>query len=394
MHCYYYLFINILLASATDHPGAMASWDLLDNEAEIELHKTRLLNVEEKPFKRITKRLSDVFEVVKSRPTQQPTPPAEGAATNGDHHAGADADASIQRQLDQLAEDLALDFAAFDSNITRLQFLFDANARERDRYAASREHIQGESEDVRGNNVQLRQQLDDARERLAQRKKFDELADRIARDKDARPRDETLATIVKLEDECRDLKVESQRYGETWKERRDQFRRIMEEGRLLRQLIRDDKEELERREGMNEDDGGGGAAAVEDGEVSRGGQTPRHIPSGNATPRPDEIGLNQLDGEAGTPRPVTQNGGRTPAREGEDGADGLKPRTEPYGSLSRGGSRAPSRNVSPNRSGVDDEIEEGEDVEMPDSALNTQNTPHITIDEPNGAEDKMEVDNN
>ncbi|KFZ00691.1 hypothetical protein V501_10534, partial [Pseudogymnoascus sp. VKM F-4519 (FW-2642)] len=35
----------------------MASFQLLGQREEDELHKTRILNIEEKPFKRITKRL-------------------------------------------------------------------------------------------------------------------------------------------------------------------------------------------------------------------------------------------------------------------------------------------------------------------------------------------------
>jgi Tho complex subunit 7 len=368
----------------------MASWDLLDDKDELELHKSRLLNIEEKPFKRITKRLSDVSHLAKARPAQQPTPPAEGGANTEENSHGEKKDpAAIRRQLDQLVEDLTLDFAAFDSQIARLQFLFDANVRERDRYTKSKQSILEASETVRANNTQLRQQLEAARDKLAQRKKFDELAEKIAKDKDAKPRDETLATTSKLEEECRELKVESEKYSETWKERRDQFNRIMNEGRLLRQLIRDDKEEVERREGMNED-------GEEDGEASRGGQTPKHIPSGNATPRPDSGTISRADGDVGTPRPAVHSGGRTPARDSQDdGMDGLRPPPEGLGLLSRNGSRVPSRDVSPNPGEGDDEIEEGEDVEM--SVVNTQatgETPHITIDAPGSSEDKMEVDNN
>ena len=40
-----------------------SSWDLLDEKGEADLHKTRLLNVEEKPFKRITKRLNTLSSI-------------------------------------------------------------------------------------------------------------------------------------------------------------------------------------------------------------------------------------------------------------------------------------------------------------------------------------------
>ena len=55
----------------------MASWGLLDGDEENELHKSRLLNVEEKPFKRITKRLASLHALTTARARQQPTPPPE-----------------------------------------------------------------------------------------------------------------------------------------------------------------------------------------------------------------------------------------------------------------------------------------------------------------------------
>lgn len=375
----------------------MSSWELLDEKDEQELHKSRLLNVEEKPFKRITKRLHILDALARERPTQQPTPPAEGSG-DGDEEEGAsdrrDATAAQVRELEQLKEDLTLDFAAFNSSITRLQLLLNANARERDRYKETRQRILDQSDAVRANNSQLRAQLDEARTRLAQRKKFDELAERITSNRMLRPREDQQAALRKLDDECRELELESARYGETWRERRDQFARIMEEGTLLRRLIRDEKEEVERREGMNED-------GEEDGEASRGGQTPKHVPSGNATPRPDSGAASRADGGdhgGSTPRPMTQSGARTPIRDSQDGIEGLKPRPEGHGGLSQFGSRAASRDVSPQPKGADDDdIEDGEDVEMgelvtPTRAVNGD-APQITIDAPESGGDRMEVDN-
>ncbi|KAK2050269.1 tho complex subunit 7 [Colletotrichum somersetense] len=341
----------------------MASWNLLDDKEEQELHKTRLVNIEEKPFKRITKRLVSITTIANSQlKQQQPTPPPEDAngegEADGETTTKQEAAAKTLREIDQIKDDLTLDFAAFDSSIARLQFLLDANVRERERYKADQQRILEECQSVRANNARLREQLEGARATLAQRKEYDKLANALMA-KGLRPRGEQESNLKKLEEEIRDLEKESETYAVTWRERRDQFSKIMDEGMLLRRQIRDEKEEVERREGMNED-------GEEDGEASRDGQTPRHVSSGNVTPHPDS---------------------------GAEQADGLKPQAGGTGSFSRSGSAVPSRNGTPRPQHDDDEIEEGEDVEM-DDQQNTQitsggDTPHITVDAP----DSMEVDN-
>jgi hypothetical protein len=351
----------------------MSSWSLLDEKEETELHKSRLLNVEEKPFKRITKRLVSLNSLAASKSHQAPTPPPETTANGANsqdvtlspptrHDAVAD--------LEQVKEDIILDFAAFDSSIARLQFLLSANERERTRYEADRVRILEMSQAVRDNTAQLRLQLDQAKATLEQRKMFDELAEKITSNRLLRPRADQQANLRKLEQECAQLEAESETYADTWRERRDQFARIMDESMRLRRLIRDEKEEVERREGM--DDGGAGA----DGDAEAAGTPRAGLASGNATPRPDSglvvarPGLESGD-VAGTPRASTA-GGMTPARE-SPGAGGeihgpLKPRLDPMGSLSQLESQDPSRDATPSRgeNGQPNGTEEGEDVEMDD----------------------------
>ena len=229
----------------------MASWGLLDGDEENELHKSRLLNIEEKPFKRVTKRLNTLNSLVVSRARQAPTPPPESNGVPADQGAPSPTGpgSDLPAELAQLKEDITLDFAAFDSSIARLQFLLTANERERDRYAAERERIVSTSQSVRDNTSQLRLQLDQARATLEQRKRFDVLADKITSNPALRPRIEQEANLRKLEEEIAELEAESKTYGVTWHERRDQFAKIMDESMRLRRLIRDEKEEVERREG-------------------------------------------------------------------------------------------------------------------------------------------------
>jgi hypothetical protein len=357
----------------------MAPWLLEDEQGEAELHKPRLTMVEQRPFRRITARLEKLNALRAARTRQAPTPPPESTrpateAANGTpaetEAAAAPAEAppppppptsTLAADLEQMKEDLALDFAAFDGNIARLQFLLTANTAERERYAADRLRVMATSQAVREDTARLRGALGRALATLEQRKQFDELAERITSNRLLRPRADQRANLAKLEEECAALEAESDNYAETWRERKDQFARIMDESERLRRLIRDEKEEVERREGMDDEDGAG---AEGDGD----GHTPRPgLASGNATPRPDHangggvppaksrgvtpaVGVDEVD----APRPTSRGSGRTPAREspGPDAdeaerTDRLKPASGLRGTLSRSVSRTGSREGSP-----------------------------------------------
>ena len=261
------------------------------------LHKSRLLNVEEKPFKRITKRLLSSTSLISNPPTLPPTPPPDASAAD---EAAAAHEKENQQQLDerrQWREDTLLDFAAFESSIIRIQFLLTSNVRERERYAAEKLKIQATAQAVRDNTADLRVQLEDTQRTLALRKEYDDLAEKITSNRLLRPREDQHANLAKLNAEIADLERESQEYAQTWSERRQQFGRIIEEGMQLRRLIRDEKEEVERREGMEEredgedDQRGGRSSGVGTPHHETGGTTPMHgtsqeqevdIPAGGA----------------------------------------------------------------------------------------------------------------
>ncbi|RDA82337.1 hypothetical protein CP532_4509 [Ophiocordyceps camponoti-leonardi (nom. inval.)] len=302
----------------------MASWNLLDEKSESELHKTRLLNVEEKPLKRITKRLAAISSAV-SRARGILDPSSSGqtiGSSGGDGGGGGDFEDGDGPGDKSLLIDLTHDFAAFDSSIARFQFLYDASRRERERYGADQQRILSECEAVRANNGRLREQLEAARATLAQRNKFDELAERITSNRLLRPRDDQRVNLAKLEDECHELERESETYRGTWKERRDQFNRIMEEGMMLRRLIRDEKEEVDRREGMNEE--------ADDDADAPAGQTPRMTAATGdvSTPQAAEVdgasSNNQPMKPAAAARRLEVDDAETPARSDQAPDDGSR----------------------------------------------------------------------
>lgn len=347
------------------------SYQLLDPREEEELSRARLLNIEEKPFKRITKRLVTLNRVVASAGVQEQTPPPEADGEEAANRGGAPPVSKEKDLADiaQLREDITLDFAAFDSSIARLQFLAAANARERARYADHRLTIEATCQSVRDDTlVGLRSQLETARATLKQRQAFDVLADKITSSKTLWPRPEQQATIDKLEDECRQLQRESEAYAVTWGERKQQFARIMDESMRLRRQIRDEKEEVERREGMDEEEeaaaagqaGGGGARgttpAPGTAAAAAGGAGASAAPSAGDTPASTAGGTTLNVPE------VTTNGASSPrspaAIEADDNSQGLHPDAAagtPLPSISAAATPEPTTNT---------QNEDGDDVDM------------------------------
>lgn len=177
--------------------------------------------------------------------------------------------------------------------------------------------IQNTAQAVRDNTTDLRVQLEDAQRTLAVRKEYDDLAEKITSNRLLRPREDQHANLAKLNAEIADLERESQEYAQTWSERRQQFGRIIEEGMQLRRLIRDEKEEVERREGMEE---------REDGDEDQRGRS-----SGAGTPHHETGGTTPMHGtsqeqEVGTPEGLSverdpSGRGKSPLRSSQHADD-------------------------------------------------------------------------
>ncbi|KAF2088453.1 hypothetical protein K490DRAFT_2301, partial [Saccharata proteae CBS 121410] len=242
------------------------------------IHKSRLLPIEQRPFQRITKRLLAPESLIYARPAQLPTPPPDGATGDSE---GSDARAAQEAARQQWRTDMHLDFAALEDNITRIQLLRNSNEAERQRYAAEKLRILSTAQAIRENTSELRSQLEEAQKTLALRKTYDELAEKITSNRMLKPREDQAAQLEKLDAEIHELEEESRVYKRTWAERREQFGKIVDEGRQMLRLIRDEKEEAERKEGMDGDEDAdtgaeGGPASVRGEGTSQAG-----------TPRPD-----------------------------------------------------------------------------------------------------------
>ncbi|KAL1893761.1 hypothetical protein Sste5346_006264 [Sporothrix stenoceras] len=362
------------------------AYQLLDPREEEELFKARLLNVEEKPFKRITKRLALLNRVVASAGVQEQTPPPEaegereGEAANRESAPPVPSVAVVDKEknlaeIAQLREDITLDFAAFDSSIARLQFLAAANARERTRYADHRLTIEDTCRSVRDDTlVGLRSQLETARATLKQRQAFDALADKITSSKTLWPRPEQQATIDKLEDECRQLQRESEAYAVTWSERKQQFARIMDESMRLRRQIRDEKEEVERREGMDEEEeGAAGGASGPAGIAGARGTTPAPGTAAaaanmSAAPSAGDTPASAAGGATLNVPEVTTNGASSPrspaAVDADDNSQALHPDSAAAATNGDAATPLPSTSVAATPEPTSTQNEDGDDVDM------------------------------
>ena len=232
--------------------------------------------MERRPFERISKRI--LGSNLLNPGSKLPTPPPEDDTTQ-------DGEEGSEKELQErakLRDEIQLDFTTFEASIIRAQFLLNSNVQERERYAEEKIRIQAAAQDVGEDIIRLRIQLDEAKKQLALRKTYDQLAEQITSNKMLKPRAEQHANIEKLNNEIAELEQESRDYAQTWAERRQQFSRILGEAMELRRMIRDEKEEVERKEGMEGRDEDENDAASAQGHASAVG-TPR-AELGGATP--------------------------------------------------------------------------------------------------------------
>jgi len=283
------------------------------------LHATRLLGIEERPFRRLTKRLLAPTTPINSFLSRK-SEPEESAAEDADTDSYTAAQhEQFLKDIQRFREDVILDFAAFESSIARIQFLRAANERERERYIEEKAKIERTAEEVRHNTSSLRSQLDEAQKTLAIRKTYDVLADEITKNAALKPRDEQHVNIEKLKAEIEELERESQEHTQAWVERREQFGKVVSEGMRLRRVIRDEKEPEKDEEGAEQEDGQEDDQDP-DQENMLGVDRARDVLSNAGTPRPMHDASTPLGSNAMTPTTLPE-GGATPRRVADEDID-------------------------------------------------------------------------
>lgn len=204
-----------------------------------------------------------------------------------------------------------------------MEFTTNSNQAERERYAAEKTAITAKQQSVRENIEDLRGQLKEAKETLAIRKTYDELTEKITSSKMLKPRDEQAAAHAKLDEEIAELQQEVETSRQIWAERRTQFGRIQDEAKEMLRMIKDEKEEAERKEGMMKDgdDNEDGEGSTTRGGVSQagtprpdaGGSTPMHMTNSDETSQFLRVPHGRL-----APLSQGNSGAPSPAKSGED----------------------------------------------------------------------------
>lgn len=244
---------------------------------------SRLLAVEARPYTHAAGRMLKPNFFDDARPRQLPSPPPDATAADEEV---ASVEVQRQQQLHKIElwrRDLMNELSTLDFAVLRAEFTTNSNHDERKRYAIEKDSITEKQQHVKDTIEELRVKLVSAKETLAVRKTYDELTEKITSSKMLKPRDEQAIAHAKLDEEIAELEHEVASAKQTWSERRTQFGRIEDAAREMLQLIKDEKEEAERKEGMMKDgdEEGDGEGSASRGEVSRVG-TPR--PEGGLTP--------------------------------------------------------------------------------------------------------------
>ncbi|CBY02001.1 hypothetical protein IAQ61_006591 [Plenodomus lingam] len=318
---------------------APKDWGLLSQADEDALHNvSRLLAVEARPYTHAAGRIlkPDFFE--QARPKQLPSPPPDASAADEEAAAAAVERKQQIHNIEIWRKDIMNELSLIDFAILRAEFTTNSNHEERQRYAVEKIGIEAKQAHVKTAIEELRVQLVEAKETLAVRKTYDELTEKITSSKMLKPRDEQALAHAKLDEEIAELEHEVQSAKDTWSERCTQFGRIEEEARGMLRMIKDEKEEAERKEGMMKD---GDEDGEHEGSVSRGDAS--HV----GTPRPD--------------------GGVTPIHASQSGEGSSSLRVPPQDRL-KPLSREASVVASAGRSGA------VEDTDMADSGANFEET--------------------
>lgn len=277
----------------------------------------RLLSVEIRPYQRLTSRLLKANSLLHSRPAQLPTPPPDASAADEEVAAKVAVEEQQQQERKLWYDNVLLDAGLLDSSVLRMEMLHKSNGTERERYAKEKVRIMNSAQAIRDNTVELRTQLEQAKQTLAQRKKFDERTEKITASKVLKPREEQAISHAKLDEEIRELREEVEDFKKTWTERRVQFGRIVEEGRLMLRMIKDEKEEAERKDMMkNGDDIEDGEASTTKGEMSHvgtprpdvGSSTPLHVHDGLKVPQDRLAPLSRSPSAARSTKPSAEDG--------------------------------------------------------------------------------------
>lgn len=314
----------------------MSKFSLLTQQEEDDLHAKRLLNIEQKHYQRIQKRLLTLNNPIQSYIRRvavdaPPPPPKPAATTKKDDEefeeevppTAPETDDEVAlylKSLESFSYSCLHDFSSLTTSLARLQFLLSANKKERERYAQQSENITIQHSNIRDETARLRTRLSEARTQLEVRKGWDKHAEKVlwvdgkVGTTKSKTREELGRESDKLRQEIEELEREGEELKGQWRERRNVLQDVKGEALRLRRVIRGQPEEVVEEHKDEE------RSQMGDGDEEQKRREGSHHPEGGqsnvGTPRP-------FDDGASTPLPVSQaagSGGMTPRSIVEPGA--------------------------------------------------------------------------
>lgn len=315
----------------------MSDFTLLSQVEEDELHAKRLLNIEEKSYKRVQKRLlapTNPIQTYLRRSIPTSSPSDENATSDADidettqdtteilngshgHDSPQEDTETYLKQLTTFTHQTLHDFSALKTSLARLQFLLNSNAAERERYTSQTTTITSQHSQITSETSDLRTRLEEARNSLEQRKAYDELAKKVlytnGRDgARSKTREELGSESERLRNEIEELEREGEELKGQWKERREALSKVTVETERLRRVVRGEPEVVEREEETRSEDGGDDVEGEEHGEKRREEdehtQHQQQDGDDHHDQEDDMLGTGDREGgstsNVGTPRPI------------------------------------------------------------------------------------------
>ncbi|KAK6544154.1 hypothetical protein TWF694_000861 [Orbilia ellipsospora] len=237
------------------------------------LIKSRLTTVEVKTINRVQKRCNiiisseNLLSDALSNPPTSSLPSKDGAnvemsdagAPSSDTLEPKPTEATPQERIEtateRLVEEILLDFAPLEEALMRIQLLTAANRQEVARYEQKKMQIEEASEKARNEMVELNSSLSEAHQLKQHKLEYDVIATEITSSPNSqKTRQAQYDSINRLNSEIEALEREKAEYGKVWAARRAQFGAIVEALMGMQAQIQEDKEEQERREGLDDDE--------------------------------------------------------------------------------------------------------------------------------------------
>ncbi|RPA79385.1 hypothetical protein BJ508DRAFT_328458 [Ascobolus immersus RN42] len=276
-----------------------------------DLVRSRVLPTEDKYVKRINRNVLKVEKLVNWTLT---SPRPERPPGFADKDSGAKIDPEEDLTVAMLKDLVDMDHDLFATSLLKIQIANDMNASEVERYEQEKVKIVQDEQIARDTIAKQRDELLAAQQEKENRLEYDAIAMEIFNSKSLKPRDEQAQAIARLNAEIEELEKERDSDIKLWETRRDHFSQITNLLDGMVDEIKREKEEQERREGMDEEEEG---EEVEHGKdrdsaVPSGGNTPFHQStpsfSGGLTPAAQRLlhknaAANSASKEASSPAP-------------------------------------------------------------------------------------------